>query len=394
MSHVSDESPHAARVLDEALLQAIGRRAAGYDAANAAPADDIAELAEAGYLRALVPASFGGGGLSLAQLAREQSRLAGAAPASALAVNMHHVWVAVAAGLHRRGDRSLDFLLAEAAAGEIFAFGVSERGNDLVLFDSLTEARPLPEGGYAFTGTKIFTSLSGSWTRLGTFGADRTDPGDPRLVWAFVDRDAEGIKVKDDWDALGMRASQSRSTVLTGVVAPADRIVRTLPPGPTLDPFVAGIFASFEILLSAVYTGLARRALDLAAQTVARRHSVKNDAPYAHDPDIRWRIAQAAIDLDGAELGVRALAAQAEDEAAIASHGGLWLPRLSALKHRSVETALRVVEQAVRASGGAAYGSGSELSRLYRDVLAGIFHPSDAESVHGAWANALLGPVP
>ena len=31
--------------------------------------------------------------------------------------------------------------------------------------------------------------------------------------------------------------------------------------------------------------------------------------------------------------------------------------------------------------------------KLYRDVLAGIFHPSDDESVHGAWAGALLGPV-
>jgi hypothetical protein len=26
-------------------------------------------------------------------------------------------------------------------------------------------------------------------------------------------------------------------------------------------------------------------------------------------------------------------------------------------------------------------------------VLAGIFHPSDDESVHGAWASVLLGPV-
>jgi hypothetical protein len=45
-------------------------------------------------------------------------------------------------------------------------------------------------------------------------------------------------------------------------------------------------------------------------------------------------------------------------------------------------------------SGGGSYYSSSELSRLYRDVLAGLFHPSDDESVHGAWAGALLGPVP
>ena len=31
------------------------------------------------------------------------------------------------------------------------------------------------------------------------------------------------------------------------------------------------------------------------------------------------------------------------------------------------------------------------LSNPRADVLAGIFHPSDDESVHGAWANVLLG---
>lgn len=53
-----------------------------------------------------------------------------------------------------------------------------------------------------------------------------------------------------------------------------------------------------------------------------------------------------------------------------------------------------MVTKAVRVSGGSSYFNTNELSRLYRDVLAGIFHPSDDESVHGAWANALLGPVP
>jgi hypothetical protein len=35
----------------------------------------------------------------------------------------------------------------------------------------------------------------------------------------------------------------------------------------------------------------------------------------------------------------------------------------------------------------------NELSRLYRDVLAGMFHPSDPESAHATVAAAWLGPV-
>jgi alkylation response protein AidB-like acyl-CoA dehydrogenase len=56
----------------------------------------------------------------------------------------------------------------------VFAFGISEAGNDLVLFGSDTVAEPRPDGSYAFTGTKIFTSLAPVWTQLGLHGLDTT----------------------------------------------------------------------------------------------------------------------------------------------------------------------------------------------------------------------------
>ena len=271
----------------------------------------------------------------------------------------------------------------------IFAFGVSEPANDLVLFGSVTEAAPREDGGYALTGTKIFTTLGPAWTRLGTFGADRTDPDDVRNVWAFLDRDDAGVSSVEDWDTLGMRATQSWTTKLDGAVARPERVVRRIPPGPTQDPLVLGIFLTFEILLAAVYTGIAQRALDVAVEAVRTRRSVKRDDVYATDPDIRWRLAGAAIELDGLYPQIRDLARGLDAR----EERPLWMPQASALKSRCTEAALRVVEQAVRSVGGSSYRSKNELSRLYRDVLAGLFHPSDDESVHAAWANALLGPV-
>lgn len=378
-------------LLPDELLDRIRERAAVHDRENTFPFDDLEDLKAAGYLTALVPESFGGGGLSLEELTREQMRLAGASPATALAVNMHHVWVGVAKVVHERGDDSCDFILTDAMAGEVYAFGVSEAGNDLVLFGSASEAAPDGNGGYAFTGTKIFTSLSPGWTRLGTFGTDTTGEDGPHNVWGFVNRDAAGITVKDDWDALGMRGSQSCTTVLDGVPAPADRIVRRIPPGPTMDPFIFGIFANFEILLASVYTGVAQRALDVAVEVVGKRRSMKNQgAPYSNDPDIRWRLADAAIQLDGLFPQISRIARDVDEQV---DRGALWLPQLSAVKSRATEVAKDVVDKAIRASGGSSYFNRHELSRLYRDVLAGIFHPSDDESVHAAWANALLGPI-
>jgi len=381
----------APALLEAALLGRIRSRAAGHDAANTFPADDVAELAEAGYLRALVPARFGGLGLSLAQLAAEQTRLAAHAPATALAVNMHLVWTGVAKVMHERGDDALDFLLTEATQGQIFGFGVSEPGNDLVLFGSSTRAEPQPGGGYRFTGTKVFTSLSPVWTQLGTMGLDSSDPQDPKIVWAFLDRSDPGITRRDDWDTLGMRGSQSQTTLLEGAYAPADRVVRKLAPGPVNDPLIFGIFATFEILLSAVYTGIAQRALELGVLAAKRRRSAKNDGrALAQDPDIRRRVAEAAMLLDAVRPQIDALA---RDVDARVDHGPFWFARLSGLKHRAVESAKDVVDLMVRVNGGASYFAGDELGRLYRDVLAGLFHPSNADSAHATVAAAWLGPL-
>jgi alkylation response protein AidB-like acyl-CoA dehydrogenase len=378
-------------LLTDELLERIRSRAAGYDRENTFFTEDFEELRELGYLKALVPAELGGLGLSLEETAREQLRLASAAPSTALAVNMHLVWTGVAKVLRDRGDTSLEFVLTEAAAGEVFGFGLSEAGNDLVLFGSTTDARPEPDGGYRFYGTKIFTSLSPVWTRLGTMGLDTTSTDAPKIVYGFITREGGGFDVKEDWDTLGMRASQSNTTVLSGALAPADRIIRRLDPGPNPDSLVFAIFANFEILLSAVYTGIGERALELGVAAAHRRTSLKNEGrSYAQDPDIRWRIAHAAIAQDGIYPQLDSLA---RDVDTLADHGSQWFPKLVGLKVRATENARFVVDHAVRVSGGSTYFATSELGRLYRDVLAGLFHPSDDESAHSTVANALLGPI-
>ncbi|MBN9186482.1 acyl-CoA dehydrogenase family protein [Microbacterium sp.] len=378
-----------ALVLPDDLLERFRERAAVHDRENTFPDDDLAELKDAGYLAILVPTELGGAGLGLAEASVLQQRLATAAPATALAVNMHLVWTGVAKVLADRGLDALRFVQEGAAAGEVFAFGISEAGNDLVLFGSDTRAEPLDDGSYAFTGTKIFTSLAPVWTQLGLHGLDTTSPDAPKLVYAFVPR-SDAVVTRDDWDTLGMRATQSRTTELHGATAPADRIVRRVDPGPQPDPIVFGIFSVFELLLASVYTGIARRALDLAVTTARRRTSKRTGTTYAQDPDIRWRIADMGLAYDALPAQLQSLATDVDRRV---DHGPLWFAKLSGIKHRAVTMAKQVVDDAVLVAGGSSYAAGSELSRLYRDVLAGLFHPSDPESAHATVATAWLGPL-
>ena len=378
-----------AAYLSDELLERIRSRAAAVDAENRFPEEDLADLKDAGYLSILVPRERGGAGLGLAEASLLQQRLATAAPATALAVNMHLVWTGVAKVFSDRGIPGLEFVQDGAAAGEVFAFGISEAGNDLVLFGSDTVAEPRPDGSYAFTGTKIFTSLAPVWTQLGLHGLDTTSPDGPQMVYAFVPR-TDAVTTRDDWDTVGMRGTQSRTTELHAATAPADRVVRRVTPGPNPDPIVFGIFSVFEILLASVYTGVARRALDLAVEVAKGRRSKKTGLAYSDDPDIRWRIAEMALAYDALLPQIAALAADVD---ARADHGALWFAKLSGLKHRAVVAAKQVVDEAMLVAGGSSYFTRSELSRLYRDVLAGMFHPSDPESAHSTVAAAWLGPV-
>jgi len=375
--------------LSDDLLARIHARAPGYDRNNAFFSDDLVELTEAGYLAALVPAEFGGAGLSLRDVVHEQARLARAAPATALAIGMHLIWTAVAKTLHERGDGSLDFVLRDAAAGELFAFAISEAGNDLVLFASSTEAEPLPGGGYAFTGTKVFTSLSPAWTRLGTFGLDATSADAPKLVHAVITRDSPGITVHDDWNTLGMRATQSRTTTLDGATAEAQRVYRRLDPGPSADPLILAIFTNFEILIAAVYAGIGDRALELAVQATTRV-SRSTGAAKSQDPLIRMKIARAAMAQDAVWPRLEALADDIDNRV---DHGDQWFRKAAGLKLAATQSARIVVDEAISVTGGASFAADNELSRLYRDVLAGGFHPSTADSAHATVATALLGPI-
>lgn len=383
-------NPTPEELLDDDLLARFRERAARYDRENAFFADDLAELRGAGYLRSVVPAELGGLGWDLPDLVRAQSRLATAAPATALGVNMHLVWTAVGRVLRDRGDDALEFLLREAAEGEVFAFGISEAGNDLMLFGSDTVADPQPDGGIRYTGRKIFTSLSPAWTRLGVHGLDTRSEDAPKLVYGFIDREDPDVRTLDDWDTIGMRATQSRTTVLDGAAAAPDRIVRRLDPGPTDDALVYAIFACFELLISSVYTGLASRALELAVAAATGRVSRKTGLPRSEDPDVRRRIGEAGSRLDAIEPQLRSLA---HDVALGADHGPFRFARPSGLKMRAVQAAREVVEQAVRVAGGRTFFAGDELGRLQRDVLAGAFHPSSDDAALGAIATAWLGPL-
>jgi alkylation response protein AidB-like acyl-CoA dehydrogenase len=364
------------------MLTLFSKRAAGYDRDNAFFHQDFEDLRAAGYLTYLVPEEFGGSGASLVDYTKLLQRVAYHAPATALATNTHQYWCGVAVSMRQMGDHSLDWLLKEAAAGEVFAAGHGETGAELPLFLSTTKAERV-DGGYTFTGHKIFGSLSPVWTRLGIHGMT----ADGQIVHAFMPRDTSGYSIKETWDTLGMRATRSDDTILDGAFVPDKYIARILPAG-SADLFVLSIFAWAECTFASIYMALAQRAVDLAVGGVKKRTSLALSRSMAYHPEVQHEIAAMQITLEGMCAHVDRVAS---DWTSGVPHGDLWPMKLVAMKHHCVEGAKQVVDRAMTVSGGTGMFKSSELERLYRDVRCGGFHPANSIFVHEVVGKTVLG---
>jgi alkylation response protein AidB-like acyl-CoA dehydrogenase len=376
----------SASVLTDDMLQRFHERAPIYDRENRFFDEDFEELRAAGYLKINVPEDLGGSGMTLAQVAREQRRLAYRAPATALAVNMHLYWVGVAADLRRMGDNSLEWLLREAAAGEVFAAGHAETGNDLPVLLSTSKAEPV-EGGYRISGHKMFSSLTPVWTRLGLHAMDVSDPTAPKVVHAFIPRGTPGYSVKETWDTLGMRPTRSDDTILEGVFVPTKYIGHIVPAG-ALDHFVGAIFANALLNFGNIYYAVAERSRDLAITAARKKTSLGVSRTMAYHPEIQHLFSEMQLTLEAMLPQLESVAA---DWSAGVDHGAAWPMKIVAAKYNAVEGAKKVVDLAMTASGGAGMFKFNELERLYRDVRCGGFHPANTTLTHEIVGKTTLG---
>lgn len=380
-----------ASILSDDLLTRCAGRAAGYDRDNRFFTEDLEELTKAGYLIGPIPKELGGKGWTLAQAAHETRRLAYHAPATALGLNMHNYWMGLAADVWRAGDKSLEWMLREGAAGEVFAAGHAENGNDIPVLLSTTKAERV-KGGYRFTGRKAFGSLTPAWTRLGIHGMDTSDPNAPKVVHGFLPRDASGYKIIETWDVLGMRATRSDDTVLEGAFVPDKYIARVVPPGAAgVDLFILGIFAWALLGFGNVYCGLARRALDLVLPAIKSKTSMGLTRSMAYHAEVQHGVAEMVVDLEAITAHLDRVA---QDWSSGVDHGGAWPVKIVAAKYHAVEAAWRIVDRAMELSGGFGMFKKNELERLFRDARAGRFHPANSALAHELIGKMTLGISP
>lgn len=333
----------------------------------------FAALRAEGLLAAAVPAELGGDGATIRDVAAMQQELGRYCGSTALASAMHQHVTAFTSWRYRRGMPGAEPTLRRVVNDGIVL--VSTGGGD---FTHPRGNATKAEGGYRVSGTKLFASQGPVGTAMSTMFTYDDPKQDRRVLNMSVPLADDGIGVIGNWDTLGMRGTGSGDIVVDDVFVPDERVLANRPYGVIDGPLQVILSISMPII-SAVYLGIARSAMDAAISASATK---------AHDPIVqrqvgvmqhRIRVAQWA--LDGA-LDAIGDDPDPSEEAMMAA--------LTA-KREVVSAASEVCDLAIDVAGGAAFHKGSIIERAYRDVRAGAFHPLTPEQTLRRSGQSALG---
>lgn len=369
-------------------------RVARHDRENTFPFENIDAMKTSGYVKMTLPMELGGGGANLIDLVLAQVRLAQGDGPTAVAINMHLFNTGLRSDLWRLGDiKQLPLLKACARDSLIICSGTSDpRMNTVIGFAGLNDTTRSAEkvrGGYRVNGRAGFSSLC-VCADLFEETAHYEDPAKgPFCLYFAVPAKTPGIAVQNNWDTMSIRASASHDTLWENVFVPEENV--TARPARSWDTY-NNIFVSwFMTSISACYLGIAQAARDHVIKWASERKQLPFDYPVSHYPGNQFLAAEMEVGLRAARAILLATARALSEPSERANPS---LIDILACKQFVTETAVNVVDKAMRISGGAAISRSGPLEQMYRDVRAGVIHPLAGFDALGILGKLAFGIAP
>jgi SfnB family sulfur acquisition oxidoreductase len=344
----------------------------GRDRAGEVPYAELAALDASGLLGVTVPSAHFGPDLSPVVLAEVIRTIAAVDPAIAQIPQAHFLFVDVLAvyGSAAQQER----LFADVLAGARLGNGLAERGGQHAQ-DLRTRLRSGP-GGLRLHGRKYYCTgaISARW--IGVSALDDAD----RLVLAFVERDAPGVQIGEDWDVMGQRATVSGSAVFDQVPVDPGLVI----PYGTAFEVPQQLGARAQLVHAAIQVGIAGGALRDAGEFVRTRARPFFEATRAGwaevasaDPHTIHRFGRLATQVRAAEALLAAAAATLEEvgrvprDAEAAARGSIAVAEAKAF---ASDVAVEVASDLFALAGASAADERLDLSRHWRNARTHASH--------------------
>jgi SfnB family sulfur acquisition oxidoreductase len=336
------------------------------DRSGAVPARELAALDVTGLLGITVPRAYGGADLPVTVLAEVVREIAAVDPAIAQVPQSHFLYVDVLAVLAPPPLRQR--LYGEVLAGARLGNAMAERGGPHA--QDLKTKLIRTGTGLRLAGRKYYCTgaLTARW--VGVTALDDAD----RLVLAFVERDAPGVSLDQDWNVMGQRATVSGGAVFDDVAVDPGLVM------PYQQAFERPqqLGARTQLVHAAIEAGIAGGALRDAGEflrTRARPFFEAARAGWAQaataDPHTVHRYGQLATKVAAAEALLASAAATLDEigrvprDAGEAARGSLAVARAKAF---ATEAAAEVASDLFSLTGASAADERHDLSRHWRNA--------------------------
>ena len=380
-------TPREQRFIDLAasLADDFAQRAAQHDEEGSFPYENYARLKESGYTVMTIPEELGGGGASLLERIKAQERLGQGCAPTALAINMHFNVIGLLVDLWRRfhDSKRADILRGIARERLICGGSASEPDNAIPVLRPRAVAERV-DGGWRVSGRKIFSTQSIALDRYFSEALWQDGPEGETIISFLILPDTPGLIFKDDWYTLGMRATASRSTTLTQAFVPESAV--TLQRPAFTRGGITNLFLRAPFTIAAPYLGIAVAARDFVVEFMRDRPRFPLKTPMSHLPSVYNKVGEMDLLIESARAMVWKAAAEADIE-----DPQTWVHKSVAARTVAMENAVRVVDLALRAVGGASYFKRFPLERYYRDVRAALFHPVGTDQTLELLGKAAFG---
>lgn len=283
------------------LAADFAKGAADRDRNRALPFAELDRLSASGLLAITVPTELGGADLPPSAVAEVFRILATADPNIAQIPHSHFVYVNLLrlAGSPDQKAHWCDQLLR----GARIANAQAER-NGPTAADVATTLTPVDGGRFRVDGTKYYCTGSVFADVLAVLTVLDDPDGSSGLpagqYVAFLPADTPGVKILDDWDALGQRTTASGTIVFDGVTVDGAHVIARA--AAVNAPTGYGAFA--QLMHAAIDLGIARGAMEAAAAFVREKSRPWFEAGVTRaidDPLLIQRFGELAVTVAAAE---------------------------------------------------------------------------------------------
>jgi SfnB family sulfur acquisition oxidoreductase len=360
----------------------------GRDRAGSLPVAELAQFDASGLLGVTVPRKHGGSGLPPSVLAEVVRTIAAVDPAVAQGPQSHYLFTDVVAAFGSEGQRRR--LFADVLAGRRIANALAERGGAHAqdLKTRLSAGR-LNGRKYYATG-----ALTAHW--IAVTAVDDTG----RLTLVFIEREADGVSLDEDWNVMGQRATVSGSVSFENVVVDPELVLDYAHCFEVPQQFGARA----QLYHASIQVGIAGGALRDAREFVVGKARPFFEAAWAgwadralDDPHTIHRFGELATRVAAAEALLRE-AAHTLDEIGLvpadedaAARGSIAVARAKAF---GSETAVHVASDLFSLTGASAADERHDLDRHWRNARTHASHDPADWKYHHIGRYLLAGVLP